>query len=70
MEKGKPNAIEVLLLSKFEGQVEERYIGPRLTLPLGKYYGLQWRSEPIRCDAESNGCEGELRFEVFKAKMI
>jgi hypothetical protein len=44
IKKGRKNHIDTLLISKFSGDIQKKYIGPRLHVPIENYYNLTWRS--------------------------
>ena len=61
VQAGKPNRIDTLLISKYEGEADPKFIGPKLTIPLSAYYNLQWKSSGFPCEL-SNSQKGVLTF--------
>jgi hypothetical protein len=67
--KSRLNHIDTLLISKFTGNLDQKFIGPKLTVPLHEFYQKLWTSEAFPCEM-SNGQKGSLTMEVHKAKPL
>ncbi len=61
------NHIDTLLISRLTGELDPKFIGPKLTLPLEEFYELAWKSEAFPCDI-STGQKGFLTMEVYTPK--
>jgi hypothetical protein len=61
------NHIDTLLISRLTGDVDQKFIGPKFTLPLEEFYELTWQSEAFPCDI-STGQKGFLTMEVYTPK--
>lgn len=53
------NHIDTLLLTKFTGDIDKKYIGTKFDVNVDKYYKMEWKSEPLPSDL-SNGQKGHL----------
>lgn len=61
VQTGKANRIDTMLISRYEGEADHKFIGPKLAIPLNTYYNLMWKSEQLPCQL-SNSQRGVLTF--------
>ena len=64
VKKGARNGIDMMMVSRFEGELPSQYIGQEFNVPLPEMYRQRWQSESYPCLLPT-GVEGRLTFETY-----